>query len=440
MSCRDRGGGAPVKIAVIGGGSTYTPELIEGFARRADVLGFAELALHDISAERLKVVGGLAARILAKDGLAERLRTTTSLDDAVDGAAAVLVQLRIGGQQARLRDETLPGKFGLLGQETTGPGGFAKALRTVPVVLDIASVVAERAAPGAWIIDFTNPVGIVTRALLDEGHRALGLCNVAIGFQRRLAARFGVPADRVRLDHAGLNHLSWIRRVLVDGTDRLPELLDDPDELAALAAEVDLPAELIQTVQAIPSYYLHYFYCTDAAVNRQRAGTHRAAEVLEIERTLLGMYADPALDHKPELLEQRGGAYYSEAAAALVTSLLTGDDAHHYVDIRNNGTVAGLPDDAVVEVPALVDREGAHPVAVPPLPPDFLGLIQAVTSYEVLTIEAARSGNYRTALRALLANPLVRQWDLAVAVLDEILGANRDYLPAFAGHDAGHSV
>ena len=421
-----------MKIAVIGGGSTYTPELIEGFARRADVLGFDELVLHDISTERLSVVGGLAKRILARDALADRLRATTSLDEAVEGAAAVLVQLRVGGQQARLTDETLPGKFGLLGQETTGPGGFAKALRTVPVVLDIASVVAKRAQPDAWIVDFTNPVGIVTRALLDAGHRALGLCNVAIGFQRRLAARFGVDADQVRLDHAGLNHLSWIRQVLVNGTDRLPELLDDPSDLAALADEVDIPADLLRTVRAIPSYYLHYFYCTDHAVGRQRAGEHRAAEVLEIERTLLDMYADPKLDHKPQLLEQRGGAYYSEAAAALVTSLLTGDGAHHYVDVRNNGTIAGLPDDAVVEVPAHVDSDGARPVPVEPLAPDFLGLVQAVTAYEVLAIDAARTGSRSTALRARLANPLVRQWDLAVGVLDEILSVNRAFLPAFA--------
>lgn len=420
-----------MKIAVVGGGSTYTPELIEGFARRASVLAFDELVLQDVSAERLSVVGGLAGRILARDGLSDRLRTTTSLDDAVDGAAAVLVQLRVGGQQARLTDETLPGKFGLLGQETTGPGGFAKALRTVPVVLDIASVVAERAEPDAWIVDFTNPVGIVTRALLDEGHRALGLCNVAIGFQRRLAAHFGVDPDRVRLDHAGLNHLSWIRRVLVDGEDRLPGLLDAPNNLQALADEVEIPAELLRTVRAIPSYYLHYFYCTDHAVDAQRTGTHRAAEVLEIERTLLAMYADPDLDRKPELLEQRGGAYYSEAAAALVTSLLTGDDAHHYVDVRNDGAVAGLLDEAVVEVPALVGRHGARPLPVAPLAPEFLGLVQAVTSYEVLTIEAARTGDRSVAMRALLANPLVRQWDLAAAVLDEILAANRDYLPGF---------
>lgn len=421
-----------MKLAVIGGASTYTPELIEGFARRADVLGWDELVLHDINPDRLEVVSGLARRILARDGLDSRLRTTTSLDDAVDGAAAVLIQLRIGGQQARLSDETLPGKFGLLGQETTGPGGFAKALRTVPVVLDIADRVRARAEPGAWIVDFTNPVGIVTRALLDAGHRALGLCNVAIGFQRRIAAQLGVAPDRVRLDHAGLNHLSWIRQVLVDGQDRLPEMLADDAVVRQLSDAIDQPVELLRTLRAIPSYYLHYFYCTDEAVQSQLNGTHRAAEVLEIERTLLEMYADPSLDHKPELLESRGGAYYSEAAAALVTSLLTGDSAHHYVDQRNNGTIAGLPDDAVVEVPCFVDSAGAHPVSVAPLAPEFLGLVQAVTAYEELTIQAATTGDRRTALRALIANPLVRQWDLAERMLDELLRANRDYLPAFA--------
>ena len=421
-----------MKIAVIGGGSTYTPELIEGFARRADRLPVDELVLHDISSERLDVVGGLARRILARHGYSAKLTATTSMPDAVDGAAAVLIQLRVGGQAARLVDETLPNKFDLLGQETTGPGGFAKALRTVPVVLDIAEHVRERAEPGAWIVDFTNPVGIVTRALLDEGHRALGLCNVAIGFQRRLAGRFGVDPDRVRLDHAGLNHLSWIRRVLVDGVDRLPELLDGAagDELASV---VDMPASLLRTLRAIPSYYLRYFYCTDDVLHAQTRGEHRATEVVELERTLLELYADPALDHKPELLERRGGAYYSEAAAALVTSLLTGDGAHHYVDVRNNGTIAGLPDDAVVEVPATVDGDGAHPLPVEPLPPEQLGLVQAVTAYEQLTIQAARTGDRSTALRALLAHPLVRQWDVAVPLLDALLEANARYLPLFNG-------
>ena len=423
-----------MKIAVVGGGSTYTPELIEGFARRAGLLAVDELVLQDVAADRLEVVGGLARRILAAQQFPGRLVTTTSLESAVDGAVAVLVQLRVGGQRARLVDETLPGRFGLLGQETTGPGGFAKALRTVPVVLDIADAVAALARPDAWIVDFTNPVGIVTRALLDAGHRAVGLCNCAIGFQRRLAATFGVEPDRVRLGHAGLNHLTWIRTVSVDGVDRLPELLDSP-ALAEVAADTGLPPDLLRTLRAIPSYYLHYFYRTDEAVRAQASGPKRAEEVLEIERTLLAMYADPALDHKPALLEQRGGAYYSEAAAALVTSLLTGDGAHHYVDVRNDGTIAGLPAEAVVEVPALVDTAGPHPVPVDPLPPEMLGLVQAVTAYEVLAIEAARTGDRDTALRALLANPLVRQWDLAVPLLDALLAANRRHLPRFFAAD-----
>jgi len=426
-----------VKIAVIGGGSTYTPELIEGFARRGDVLSGVELVLHDIAADRLAVVGGLARRILAAQGSSHRLVTTTSLDEAVEAADAVLVQLRVGGQHARLIDETLPGRFGLLGQETTGPGGFAKALRTVPVVLNIAEVVAQRAQSDAWIVDFTNPVGIVTRALLDQDYRALGLCNVAIGFQRRFAARFGVAADEVQLDHVGLNHLSWIRQVRVDGVDRMPDLLDTP-AAEELAGAIRVPADLLRTLGAIPSYYLHYFYCTDRAIAEQASGPHRAEEVLQIERTLLAMYANPALDHKPALLEQRGGAYYSEAAAALVTSLLTGDRAHHYVNVRNNGSVAGLPDDAVVEVPATVDRAGAHPVPIAPLAPELLGLVQAVTAYEVLTIQAARTGDRRVAVRALLANPLVRQWDRAVPLLDALLEANRPHLPQFFDRvDAG---
>ncbi|GAA4361624.1 family 4 glycosyl hydrolase [Angustibacter luteus] len=421
-----------MKIAVIGGGSTYTPELVEGFARRADVLGVDELVLHDVDESRLEVVGGLAQRILHRAGFPGRLVTTSDRTAAIDGASAVLVQLRIGGQGARLVDETLPNKRGVIGQETTGPGGFAKALRTVPVVLDIADEVRRRALPDAWIVDFTNPVGIVTRALLDDGHRAMGLCNVAIGFQRRLAGRFGVDADRVRLGHAGLNHLSWIRSVEVDGVERLPELLQG-EGAQELAAEVGVPVEALSVLGAIPSYYLHYFYCTDHELEEQQTGEHRASRVADIERELLTMYADPTLDHKPALLEQRGGAYYSEAAAALVTSLLTGDGAHHYVDIRNEGTIEGLPDEAVVEVPAVVDRHGAHPVPVPPLPPEMLGLVQAVTAYEVLAGQAARTGDRDVALRALVAHPLVRQWDLAVDLLDDLLAANAHHLPAFDG-------
>jgi 6-phospho-beta-glucosidase len=424
-----------VKITVIGGGSTYTPELVEGFARRAGALPVDELVLHDIDSERLRVVGGFAQRILDRHSFPGRLVTTTDRTAAIDGAAAVLIQLRIGGQAARLVDETLPNRHGRIGQETTGAGGFAKALRTVPVVLDIADEVRKLAAPDAWIVDFTNPVGIMTRALLDAGHRAVGLCNVGIGFQRRVAKLFDVSPDVVRLGHAGLNHLTWIRSVEVDGVDRLPEWLAG-EHAQELADDIGAPLELMRTIKAIPSYYLHYFYCTDHELAAQLEGSHRATEVMRIEAELLSMYADPALDALPALLESRGGAYYSEAAAALVTSLLTGDGAHHYVNVRNNGTIAGLPDDAVVEVPALVDMSGPHPVDVPPLAPEMLGLVQEVTAYEVLAIEAARTGDREVARRALVANPLVRQWDTVVPLLDELLEVNRAHLPAFFASDA----
>ena len=420
-----------MRITVVGGGSTYTPELIEGFAARAraGTPAIDELVLHDIDAARLDVVGALAERILDRTGFPGRLVRTTVLDDAVRGAAAVLIQLRVGGQAARLTDETIPNRYGLLGQETTGAGGFAKALRTVPVVLDIAERVRELAEPGAWIVDFTNPVGIVTRALQHAGYRALGLCNVGIGFQRRFAQAFGVEPGRIRLGHAGLNHLSWIRSVDIDGVDRLPEILDGP-LLDQVAGPTGSPS-LLRALRAIPSYYLNYFWGTAGEIAAQRAGDHRAAAVQAIEAELLTMYADPALDHKPALLESRGGAYYSEAAAALVTSLLTGDGAHHYVNVRNEGTITGLPDDAVVEVAATVDAGGAHPLPVPPLPPEMLGLVQAVTAYEILAVRAATTGDRTVAARALLANPLVREWEVVEPLLDDLLEVNRSFLPAF---------
>src|SRR5262245_19791657 len=249
-----------LKIAVIGGGSTYTPELVEGFAVRAERLPMDDLVLLDPDLERLEVVGGLARRMLERAGFGGRLALSARREEALDGADFVIVQLRVGGQAQRLVDETLPLEFGCIGQETTGPGGFAKALRTVPVVLELAEETARRGAPGAWLVDFTNPVGIVTQALLDAGHRAIGLCNVAIGLQRRLAADLGVEPERVELEHVGLNHLSWERAVLVDGTDRLPELLDT--RAGELADEVGLPLELVAMLRMIPSYYLRYYYLT----------------------------------------------------------------------------------------------------------------------------------------------------------------------------------
>jgi 6-phospho-beta-glucosidase len=433
-----------VKLAVVGGGSTYTPELIEGIARRSSRLAVDELVLLDIDPERLEIVGGLAQRMLDRLGWPGRLTLTGDQDAAIEGASFVLLQLRVGGQAARLVDETLPPTYGTIGQETTGAGGFAKALRTVPLVLSIAEEVGRRAAPGAWIVDFTNPVGIVTQALLDEGHRAIGLCNVAIGFQREFAKRYGVDPERVELEHVGLNHLSWERAVKVDGVDRLPEILAG-EGAAEIAGWVGSPTEIVRVTRSIPSYYLKYYYRFDDVLAGQSDGSQtRAEEVMDIEGELLDMYRNPNLDEKPKLLERRGGAFYSEAAAQLIASLHDGRGDIQVVDIRN-GPMAGaggpralpdLPDDVVVEVPARITQDGAVPLELAPLSPDMRGLVQAVKAYEQLTIEAAMTGSRDVALRALIANPLVARWSIAGPLLEPLLEANRRYLPRFFAADA----
>ncbi len=430
------GDGLGVKLAVVGGGSTYTPELIEGLARRAERLPVDELVLLDIDGERLEIVGGLARRMLDRLGWGGRLVLTSDADLAIEGAHFVLIQLRVGGQAARLVDETLPPRFGTIGQETTGAGGFAKALRTVPVVLELAERVATRAARDAWIVDFTNPVGIVTQALLDGGHRAIGLCNVAIGFQRRFAERFGVEPERIELEHVGLNHLSWIRAVKVDGVDRLPEILAENAE--ELAGDVGAPAEIVRLTRSIPSYYLKWYYRFEEQLRHQRDGAEtRAEQVIDIEGELLDMYRNPNLDEKPKLLERRGGAFYSEAAAQLIASLHDGRGDVQVVDVRNGWGSAGeralpdLPDDAVVEVPARITRDGAQPLPQAALAPEMRGLVQAVKAYEELAIAAAKTGDRGVALRALMANPLVSDYAIAAPLLDALLEANRAHLPSF---------
>jgi 6-phospho-beta-glucosidase len=305
---------------------------------------------------------------------------------------------------------------------------LAKALRTVPVVLDIAARV-QKASPDAWIVDFTNPVGIVTRALLEAGHKAVGLCNVAIGFQRRFAGMLGVEPERVRLDHVGLNHLTWERRVLVDGQDRLPDLLGG--HLEEIAAEIELPDWLLQQLGVVPSYYLRYFYAHDEVVRELQSSPSRAARVAEIEKQLLELYGDTRLDTKPELLTQRGGAYYSEAAVALCASLLgkSTEPDEHVVNVRNGDTLPFLPSDAVVEVPARVTSGAVAPLPAEPLAPLFAGLVSAVTAYEHLALEAALRGGRHRVFEALLAHPLVGQIETANGLTDRLIAHNRDYLP-----------
>ncbi|WP_405917106.1 6-phospho-beta-glucosidase [Streptomyces sp. NBC_00728] len=418
-----------MKLTVVGGGSTYTPELIDGFARLRDTLPVEELVLVDPAADRLELVGGLARRIFARQGHPGRIVTTSDLDAGVEGADAVLLQLRVGGQAAREQDETWPLECGCVGQETTGAGGLAKALRTVPVVLDIAERV-RRANPDAWIIDFTNPVGIVTRALLQAGHRTVGLCNVAIGFQRKFAGLLGVSPAEVHLDHVGLNHLTWETGVRLGGPhgeNVLPGLLAEHG--AAVAEDLRLPRALVESLGVVPSYYLRYFYAHDEVVRELRTKPSRAAEVAAMERQLLTMYGDPALDEKPELLAKRGGAYYSEAAVDLAAALLGGGGSpYQVVNTYNRGTLPFLPDDAVIEVQAAVGAKGPVPLPVPAVDPLYAGLMANVTAYEDLALDAALRGGRDRVFRALLAHPLVGQYAYADTLTDQLIAHNREHL------------
>ncbi|EFL32187.1 sugar hydrolase [Streptomyces viridochromogenes DSM 40736] len=418
-----------MKLTVVGGGSTYTPELVDGFARLRDTLPVEELVLMDPAEDRLALVGGLSRRIFARQDHPGRITTTTDLDQAVDGADAVLLQLRVGGQAAREQDETWPLECGCVGQETTGAGGLAKALRTVPVVLDIADRV-RRTNPNAWIIDFTNPVGIVTRALLQAGHKAVGLCNVAIGLQRKFAALLGVGAAEVHLDHVGLNHLTWETGVRLggpEGEDVLPKLLGDHGD--TIATDLRLPRPLLDRLSVVPSYYLRYYYAHDEVVRELGTKPSRAAEVAAMERRLLEMYADPALDEKPELLAKRGGAYYSEAAVDLAAALLGGGGTpYQVVNTYNRGTLPFLPDDAVIEVQAAVGAKGASPLPVPPVDPLYAGLMANVTAYEELALEAALHGGRTRVFQALLSHPLIGQYEYAEALTDRLIAHNREHL------------
>jgi 6-phospho-beta-glucosidase len=420
-----------LKICVIGGGSTYTPELIEGFIERKDELPVAAIVLMDIDEDRLRVVGGLAERMLRAAGADIELQLTTRRREALEGADYVITQIRVGGLACRIQDEKIPLQFGVVGQETTGPGGFAKALRTIPVLLDIAHDMAE-VAPGAHLINFTNPSGIITEALLKyTAIPTIGLCNSPFGFQRGIARQLGVAPERIQLDYVGLNHLSWIRGVRLDGVDVFDQVLEGAIALAR-AGESPFSPELLETLGMIPSYYLTYYYNHDQVVAEQRrAGKTRGEVVQEIEAKLLQLYADPNIRHKPKLLEKRGGAHYSTAALAVISAIHRDKGEVHIVNTRNNGALPDLPPECVVELPSVINRSGARAVPVAPMPPAIRGLTQAVKAYEELTIMAAVEGDEQAALQALLAQPLVRSFAVAQGLWAAIKEANRAYLPQF---------
>jgi len=417
------------KVVVIGGGSSYTPEIVEGLINRAEELSLREVWLVDIpeGKDKLDIVGGLAKRMVAEEGNPFQLKLTTSRRRALADADYVVTQIRVGGMKARIKDERIPLKHGMIGQETTGPGGFAKALRTIPVMLDICRDI-EELAPHAWLINFTNPSGIVTEAITHHSAvKVVGLCNNAINIERWIAQEFKAKPEETFIEFLGLNHLLWARRAWVRGVEVTEQMLKK------VAKGDEWPRELIETLRAVPCGYHHYYYEPDKMLRHlKRQKKTRGEEIIGIEKELFKLYRDPELRGKPEALSKRGGALYSEAACRLISSIHTDRQDVQTVNTRNCGAIADVGPDSVVEVSSTITAHGPRPLTFGSLSPELRGILQQVKAYEELTVEAAVTGSRRAAIQALLANPLVPSWTAAEKVLGDLLKAHADQLPQFA--------
>lgn len=427
-----------LKIAVIGGGSSYTPEIVEGFIKRYEQLPVRELWLVDIEEGRhkLEIVGELAKRMVAKSGLPIDVHLTLDRRRAIEGADFVTTQLRVGLLEARKWDEHIPNLHGVIGQETTGPGGMMKALRTIPVLLGICRDI-EELSPNAWLLNFTNPAGMVTEAIHRYSKvKSIGLCNAPIGMYKWLSGKYGTPIDRIYAEFVGINHLHWVTRIEVAGEDKLPELLDRREEFTGKnvpATEWD--PDFLRTLGGLPSYYLKYYYMTPEMLAEQleslRANGTRAEVVKRVEDELFELYKDPNLQEKPKQLEKRGGAYYSEAAVNLMDSLYNDRRDIQTLNVTNGKILDFLPEDACIEVNCVVTGQGPIPLPVTKVPEQVKGLIHAVKTYERLAIGAAVTGDRGIALQALAHHPLVPSVGVAKTLLNEMLEKNKPYLPAF---------
>jgi 6-phospho-beta-glucosidase len=418
-----------IKLAIIGAGSSYTPELIEGLVQEKENLLVDEIAFHDIDEERLDIMTGFCRRYLKHLGHDVQITPTTDRRKAIQGARFIDVQIRVGGNAQRVLDEKIPLKYGIVGQETTGPGGMLKALRTIPVMLEIARDV-ERHSPEAWIINYTNPTGLVAEAVTKYTRANMaGLCSGGLFPRWRAAEALGVNQDRINYDYVGLNHLNFAFNFTVDGRLVVDEEFDRIAEAAAWGA---LDPELIKTLRLIPSPYLQYYFHTSSKVAElKEKGYTRGEEVQRLEKEVFAAYADPSVQAKPEALTRRGGGGYSEIALNVMKAIHTNQEKIVIVNVPNRGAVPGLPDDGVVEIPCVVNAAGIFGINVPEVPRTVWGIIAAVKNYEQLAVEAAVTGSREIALLALLAHPLVRDHEIAKPLLDELLQANRAYLPQF---------
>ena len=418
-----------LKAAVIGAGSTYTPELIRGFIDRQDSLDFQKFYLVDINREKLDIVGGLAKRMLAAKGFKGEIVLTQNHDEAIKGADYIFAQIRVGGMEARIRDEKIPLKYGLLGQETTGAGGFMKAMRTIPVMLDIARRI-EKLAPDAWLINFSNPSGIVAEALMNHTKiNMIGLCNCFVNMKAGIAKNIG--REDFDYEYIGLNHLSWVTSVTVDGENVLDRLGKSAGaKLKNIPDVEDYDDELLEAIPAIPSYYLSYFYLREDQLQHcLKAKKTRGECCVDIEGALIEKYKDPNLTDKPKELEERGGSLYSTAAVSVVDAIENDKNEYHVVGVKNNGAIPFMADDDVVEIKCNVNRKGVSPVAIKdPEIPYVRGLMQAVKAYEKLTVKAAIEGSRKDAIAALMIHPLIGDYKKAKAVLDDMVTANAGFL------------
>ncbi len=414
-----------MKLVIVGGGSSYTPELVDGLIQHHSAFPVSEICLTDINPIRLEILAGFSQRMIARSGLSINLTAALDLKEALAGAAFVNSLIRVGGMDARILDERIPLKYNIIGQETTGPGGMMKALRTIPAILTIARAM-EEICPDAFLINYTNPSGIIAEALGKHSRvQYISLCSGPAAYINHLLSLMQVDPHRANVDWMGLNHLGFALRVWVDGKDVTSQAVE------TVARSWYIDGEWMQTLGVIPASYLRYFYHTTTILEEnQKPGYRTRGEVVkDIESELLRQYADPHLSEKPELLKKRGGGGYSDVALAAMEAIYHNRADRQIVQALNQGAIDDLPADASVEVPCLVDRCGAHPIRMGSLPLSVRGLVQAVKAYESLTVQAAVQGSKQIAMQALMAHPLTPSWEIAKPMLNELLEANKPWLP-----------